>query len=63
MIKEICAKEKVNVEELQMGGRRGHISEVRLKVAKQLVGGYGVPLAEVARHLGVTTPAISNALS
>lgn len=62
VIKELCAKEKVNVEELQMGGRRGHISEVRLKVAKRLVEGYGVPLAEVARHLGVTTPAISNAL-
>jgi predicted transcriptional regulator len=42
--------------------RRGCISQVRLQIAYQLVQDYGIPLAEVARHLGVSTSAISKAI-
>jgi len=45
-----------------MGSRRGRISEVRSRLIKELVTGYGLPLAEVARQLGVTTGAVSNCL-
>jgi len=46
-----------------MGSRRGCISQVRLQIAYQLVQDYGIPLAEVARQLGVSTSAISKAIT
>ena len=52
----------MNIKELQMGSRRGRISEVGKRLIKELVKGYGVPLAEVARQLGVTTGTVSNCL-
>ena len=35
---------------------------MRAKVAGQLNREYGIPMAEVARHIGVSTSAIANAL-
>jgi predicted transcriptional regulator len=46
-----------------MGSRRGYISQVRLQIAYQFVQDYGIPLAEVARQLGVSMSAISNAIT
>ncbi|NOR04752.1 MAG: hypothetical protein GQ575_00390 [Deltaproteobacteria bacterium] len=46
-----------------MGSRRDCISRVRLRIAYQLVQDYGIPLAEVARHLGISTSAISKAIA
>ncbi len=37
-------------------------SGVRAKVAWELNRGYGIPMAEIARHVGVCTSAIANAL-
>ena len=45
-----------------MGSRRGGISEVRRRIALELVEEHGTPLAEIAREVGVTTSAISNIL-
>jgi putative transposase len=56
-------QENVNVNELRMGSRRGRIAAIRAKIANELVEKYGLPLAEVARQLGVTTSAISRAIS
>jgi len=36
---------------------------IRLQIASQLVQDYGIPLAEVARQLGVSTSAISRAIA
>jgi putative transposase len=58
-----CEQEKVNAKELRMGSRRGRVSAVRSEIAHQLVEHYGLPLAEVARHLGVSTSAISKAIT
>jgi putative transposase len=63
LIEQTCKKEDVNPTELRMGSRRGHIARVRGEIAYQLVERYGFPLAEVARQLGVTTSAISKAIS
>jgi len=62
-IDQACEKEGINVKELRMGSRRGRISPVRLQIAYQLVDDYGIPLAEVARQLGVSTSAISKAIT
>jgi chromosomal replication initiation ATPase DnaA len=63
LIQEVCNREKINIKELRAGSRRGRISQVRSQIAVQLVEKYGIPLAEVARQLGVSTSAISKTLT
>ena len=63
LIEQTCRNEEINPNELRMGSRRGRIARVRCQIAYQLVERYGFPLAEVARQLGVTTSAISKAIS
>ena len=62
MITRLCAKEKINLEELRSGSRRPPVSALRFAAARLLVTLNGVPLAEAARYLGVTTSAISKSL-
>jgi len=62
-IEQVCKRENINAKELRMGAKRGRIGRVRSQIAYQLVEDYGVPLAEVARQLGVTTSAISKAIN
>lgn len=62
-IEQACRKEDVNPKELRMGSRRGGIGRLRAQIALNLVEQYGLPLAEVARHLGVTTSVISKAIT
>jgi hypothetical protein len=57
-----CAAHGVSVAEVRGGGRRASVSRVRGMLAHYMVSVLGVPLAETARHLGVTTSAISRAL-
>ncbi len=57
-----CKKGNVSVSELKSGSRRGTIPGVRAEITKCLVDSYGLPLAEVARQVGVSTSAISKAL-
>jgi len=61
-IERACRSENVNPKELRMGSRRGGIGPLRAQIASQLVKQYGLPLAEVARQLGVTTAAIASSL-
>jgi len=58
-IKEMCQKEKININELRSGSRRKQISKFRSQLAVSLVEKYGISLAETARWLGVSTSAIS----
>ncbi|MBM4332005.1 MAG: hypothetical protein FJ117_12445 [Deltaproteobacteria bacterium] len=53
-----CDDEK----ELRLGGQARRVSSVRAKVAWQLSREYGIPMAEIARHVGVCTSAIANAI-
>jgi hypothetical protein len=62
IIEVTCKKEGVSLQELQMGSRRGVISRVRSDLAWRLVQELGVPLAEIARQMGVSTSAISQIL-
>ncbi|MDF1577264.1 MAG: hypothetical protein P1P81_02345 [Desulfobulbales bacterium] len=63
LIREYCKKEDINIKELQAGSRRQVIAGHRKKLIKILVEGNGESLAETARRLGVSTSAISKALS
>ena len=58
-IAKICKEEDINMRELQAGSRRRIISQARSRIAQQLVVVHGVPMAVVARELGVSTSAIS----
>jgi hypothetical protein len=59
MLREECEKGKIELKELRMGSRRGEIPRVRSEIAQRLVREVGIPLAHVARLLGVSTSAIS----
>ena len=63
IIIKMCEKEGINPKELQSGSRRRAISDIRSRLAQQLVGVHGVPMAMVARELGVSTSAISKIIS
>ncbi len=62
VIRKTCGRTGASVEELQRGGRRGPLSAVRGTLAHELVVQLGLSLAEAARHLGVSTAAISKIL-
>ncbi len=62
LIRRACASAAVSLRGLRMGSRRGAIPRVRRRLAQELVEDLGVPMAETARMLGVSTSAISNAL-
>lgn len=61
-IRECCLEEEVNIEELRSGSRRSDVSRLRRQIAMALLEKYGVPLADIARRVGVTTSAISKML-
>jgi putative transposase len=62
VVTRLCSKEGINLKELVSGSRRPSVSALRSTAATQLVEHHGVPLAEAARVLGVTTSAISKTL-
>jgi hypothetical protein len=61
-IHRACATNHVAVEEFQKGGRRGPLSTIRAEIARMLVTVHGLSLAQTARHLGVSTTAVSKIL-
>lgn len=58
-IHAVCKEQGVNIEELRGGSRRANISDLRTRLAMDLISEYGLTLAESARQLGVSTSAIS----
>jgi REP element-mobilizing transposase RayT len=62
VIAEECRRRGVAADELASGGRHGRLAAVRAVLARTLVAGRGLSLAETARHLGVSTAAISKIL-
>jgi hypothetical protein len=59
LIRRTCVSAGIDLGELQLGGRRRTVAKVRAQLARQLVGEYGVTLAEAARRLGVSTSGIA----
>jgi putative transposase len=60
---EQCKKSAVSVTELRSGSRRGRLPAVRSKIVRGLVENYGVPAAEVARQVGISTSGVSKLLT
>jgi putative transposase len=58
IIEDMCRKKKINIMELRMGSRRKMVSRVRADLANMLMAQLGIPSAEIARQLGVSTSAI-----
>jgi len=63
IVEEECKKEDINPSELRGGGRRRKISELRAMIAKRGRDELGLPLAEIARHVGVNTSSIRKAIT
>jgi hypothetical protein len=61
-IEKQCEEQGVSVAEVRGGGRRGPVSRLRAALTHHLVVGLGLPLAETARQLGVTTSAVARTL-
>jgi len=62
IIEDMCRKEGINIKELRLGGRRKTVSRVRADLAHVLIKQLGIPSAEIARQLGVSTSAIVKVL-
>ena len=62
VIGKICREEGVEEKEIRLGGQRRRVSWARVRIAHQLNREWGMPMAEIARRVGVSTSAIANAL-
>jgi len=62
VIQKICREKGVGENELRLGGQTRRVSQVRAMIAWHLSREYGIAMAEIARHVGVCTSAIANAL-
>jgi hypothetical protein len=59
IIEEECKKERISANELKGGGRRRKVSRLRATIAKRGLDELGLSMAEIARHVGVTTSSIA----
>jgi REP element-mobilizing transposase RayT len=59
---EQCKKDKASITELRSGSRRGGVPVLRRRIVCGLVENYGVPAAEVARQVGISTSGVSKIL-
>jgi len=62
IIEQECGGANVSPQELKTGSRRRIVSRVRIKIAKRGLDELGVSLAEIARHVGVSTSGIARAI-
>jgi hypothetical protein len=62
VIKRMCEEEGIREEELRNGGQRREVSRLRAKISTHLSHAMGVPMAEIARHVGVCGSAVLKAI-
>ena len=63
IIGKVCEEEGVEEKEVRLGGQRRRVSKARARIAHELSCEWGIPMAEIARKVGVSTSAIANALN
>jgi hypothetical protein len=56
-------KSGVSLTELRSGSRRGRLPSVRAGMVRALVENYGMPIAEVARQVGISISGTSKILT
>lgn len=62
VIKTMCEEEGIKEEELRNGGQRRRVSQLRTRVSYHLSRELGIPMAEIARHVGVCASAVVKAI-
>jgi hypothetical protein len=63
LIKGRCSEAGVRIEALTGGSKAGMIPKLRSELAVLLVNELGIPYAEIARRLGVSTPRVSKIIA
>ena len=63
VIAQGCKKKGVSLTELRSGSRRGELPTIRAELVGKLIEDFGVPAAEVARQVGISTSGVSKILS
>jgi DNA-binding MarR family transcriptional regulator len=53
----------MSLNELKGGGRRRKVSALRATIARRGLDELGLSMAEIARHVGVTTSSIAKAIA
>jgi putative transposase len=62
IVVKMCTEASVDEKEVRSGSRRRRVSQVRTEIACLLSREMGMPMAEIARRLGVGTSAIAMAI-
>jgi REP element-mobilizing transposase RayT len=62
IIDQECDRFQISQKELKEGSRRRVVSSLRINIAKRALDELGLSLAEIARHLGVSTSGIARAV-
>lgn len=62
IIDQECTQADISPQELKGGSRRRVVSVLRVKIAKRGLDELGLSLAEIARHVGVSTSGIARAI-
>jgi len=62
IIDQECDRSRISPKELKGGSRRRDVSALRIKIAKRGLDELGLSLAEIARHVGVSTSGIARAV-
>jgi len=62
IVEQECGRADVSAQELKGGSRRRVVSTLRIKIAKRGLDELGLSLAEIARHVGVSTSGIARAI-
>lgn len=63
IIEDECRKEQISPTELSGGSRRKKVSAIRAVIAKRGLDELGLSMADIARHVGVTTSSIAKAVA
>jgi putative transposase len=63
LIDEECRRRQIHPQEVQNGGRRSKATDARAAIAYRATTEFGLPAAEIARHLGVTAASITRAVA
>src|SRR4030043_236961 len=63
VIEEECKKGRISPNEFKGGSRRRKVSTLRAMIAKRGLDELGLSMAEIARHVGVTTSSIARAVA
>lgn len=59
LLEALCRREGISLSEVKGGSRRPVVSRIRKRIACEMIEGHGMPMAAIAREIGVTTSAVS----